>query len=73
MADHTSDEPAIETLISRLARFEPINLTALMLNESDNNPTSTTPRISRTHHSRDSIEMVSQAITGTLKHQHAAF
>jgi hypothetical protein len=38
MADHTSDNPAIKTLISRLARFEPINLTALMLNELDNNP-----------------------------------
>jgi ribonuclease D len=38
MADHTSDNPAIKTLISRVARFEPINLTALMLNELDNNP-----------------------------------
>jgi hypothetical protein len=38
MADPKSNDPAIKTLISRLARFEPINLTALMLNEPDNNP-----------------------------------
>jgi ribonuclease D len=38
MADPNLDDPAIKTLISRLARFKPTNLTALMLNEPDNNP-----------------------------------
>jgi hypothetical protein len=38
MADPTPEDPAIKVLISRLARLEPINLTALMLNEPDNNP-----------------------------------
>jgi hypothetical protein len=37
MADPTPEDPAIKVLISRLARLEPINLTALMLNEPDNN------------------------------------